>query len=64
MRLNLRDLSHPLNPTIQRVQQNATQVMATARLRNIMISKERISPVALKVFQSTHHHDPYALQQL
>ena len=39
IRLRIRDLSHPLNPTMQRVQQNATQVMATDRLRNIMTSR-------------------------
>ena len=34
----LRNLSHPLNVTMQKVQQNAKHVMATATLRNIIIS--------------------------
>lgn len=34
----LLDLSHPLNATMQKVQQNAKHVIATVTLRNIIIS--------------------------
>ena len=66
-RLRIRDLSHPLNPTTQRVQQNATQVMATDRLRIIMTSRNELlySDLYRGVSkQGTHHHDLYALQQM